>query len=189
MTPRAPDGRQPELAARLSWRFAEDGRSVACTVVRPSGPPVLEISRLAPTGATGRTRVAVPFLGVHSQLLPISHGRVLICHHRDGGQQVDLVSLGRGAPSVRRLMTAELTGFRLIALPGGRSGVRGGGLRRAFEPGMTIWKPTTALALGVSHADEGRSTIWELNQDGALRPLAVTPGIFTGGISAGRFWA
>jgi pimeloyl-ACP methyl ester carboxylesterase len=161
-----------ELVTRLSWRFAEDGRSVACTVVRPSGPPELEISQLAPTGPTSRTPVAVPSLGPHSQLLPISQGRILVCHHRDGGQQVDLVTLGRGARSVRRLMTTELAGFRLIALPARRSAGRG----------LPILGPACTLALAVSHAEDGRSAIWELTEDGAIRPAALTPGIFTGGI-------
>src|SRR5215472_9502254 len=85
-----------EVAARVSWRFSPDGRSVACTVIGPSGPPILEISRLAPTGPTSHTQVSVPSLGPHSQLLPISSGRTLVCHHRGGGQQIDLVTVRRG---------------------------------------------------------------------------------------------
>ncbi len=174
--------RSADVDARLSWRFSPDGRSVACTVIRPSGPPLLEISRLAPTGPTSQTQVSVPSLGPHSQLLPISHGRTLVCHHRGGGQQIDLVTVRGGASSVRRIMTAELAGLRLIALPLAGSGGPVNGLRRTVEPGLSSWKPVSSLALAVSHADDGRSTIWELSQNGALRPLAVTPGIFTGGI-------
>ena len=63
---------------------------------------MLEVSRLTPAGPTGRIDVAVPALGPHSQLVPISRGRILVCHHRDGGQQVDLVTVGKastcGAP-------------------------------------------------------------------------------------------
>ena len=188
MTRWADDGGLTDHVRRLSWRFAEDGRSAACTVVYPGGPPLLEISRLAPTGATHRTTVAVASLGVHSQILPISAGRALVCHHRDGGQQVDVVSVARGAPLVRRLMTAELTGFRMIALPGGSGRGTGRGLRPGPQPGSPAGRPAAALALAVSHSG-GRSTIWELNQVGALWPLAVTPGIFTGGVwldNAGR---
>jgi pimeloyl-ACP methyl ester carboxylesterase len=147
-------------ATRVSWRFSADGQSAVCTVVPLTGSPVLEISELGPTGPLARTTLAVPSLGLHSQLLPISQGRVLICHHHDGGQQIDLVASGDGAPSVRRLVTAQLAGLRLVPLPAG--------------PGPT-------LAVAVSHSADGRSTIWELREDGALIPLAITPGIFTGG--------
>ena len=174
--------RSADMAARLSWRFSPDGRSVACTVIGPSGPPLLEISRLAPSGPTSHTQVSVPSLGPHSQLLPISQGRTLVCHHRGGGQQIDLVTVKRGASSVHRIMTAELAGLRLIALPLAGSGGPVNGLRRTLETGLSSLKPAATLALAVSHADDGRSTIWELSQDGYLRPLAVTPGIFTGGI-------
>ncbi len=187
MTPLPYDGRSADAAARLSWRFSPDGRSVACTVIGPSGHPVLEISRLAPTGPTSHTQVSVPSLGPHSQLLPISCGRTLVCHHRAGGQQIDLVTVSRGRSSVRRLMTAELAGLRLIALPSARRGGPVNGLRRTLEPGLSSPKPSgsgpaSTLALAVSHAEDGRSTIWELRPNGALRALAVTPGTFTGGI-------
>ena len=162
----------PELDTRLSWRFAEDGRSVACTVIGPGRSPVLEISQLAPTGPTSHTPVAMPSLGPHSQLLPIAKRRALVCHHRDGGQQVELVTRGYGEPSVRRLMTTELAGFRLIPMPARPSG--GPGL-----PGLT---GAETLALGVSHGEDRCSTIWRITTDGCLQPLARTPGIFTGGI-------
>ncbi len=164
-----------DLATRLSWRIAEDGRSVVCTVVQTSVAPALEVSNLTPTGSTRRTTVTVPSLGRHSQLLPISGGRVLICHHRDGGQQIDLVTLGHGQPSVRRLLSAAQPGLRLI-VPSGRE--IGGG-RGATSPTSG---PERGLALAVSHGEDARSRIWELGEEGALHPVAVTPGIFTGGI-------
>jgi hypothetical protein len=102
-------------ASRLSWRFADDGRTIACTVVAPGEPPVLEVTQLAPSGPSRRTLIPVERLGPHSQLLPLSHGRVLICHHRHGGQQIDLVTTE--GPTVRRLLTTEQPGLRLIALP------------------------------------------------------------------------
>ena len=89
-----------EPATRVSWRFAEDGHSVACTVVSPSGPPVLELWQLTPAGPTERTLIPVPSLGPHSQLVPLSPGRILVCHHRGGGQQIDLVT-GAGHPTRR----------------------------------------------------------------------------------------
>jgi pimeloyl-ACP methyl ester carboxylesterase len=171
-----------DLASRLSWRFAEDGRSVVCTVVPPRGAPVLEVSHLGPAGPAKRTAVTVSTLGPHSQLLPISGGQVLICHHRDGGQQVDLVTLGHGQPSVRRLLSAAQPGLRLIAPPGRESGGESG----ATSPSSG---PERGLAFAVSHGEDARSMIWELGERGALRPVAVTPGIFTGGIwldSGGR---
>ena len=100
--------------------FAEDGRSVACTVIGPGGLRCWKFHSWRPTGPTSHTRSAVPSLGPHSQLLPISQGRTLVCHHRGGGQQIDLVTVRRGASSVRRIMTAELAGLSFDRPPTGR---------------------------------------------------------------------
>ncbi len=172
-SPRDPSA--AELATRLSWRFAKDGRSVVCTVVPRSGAPVLEVSNLSPVGSIKRTAVTVASMGPHSQLLPIANGRVLICHHRDGGQQVDLVTQGPGPSSVRRLLSAVQPGLRLIAARWWENG----GARGAVRPTSG---PDRALALAVSLGQDARSRIWELGEEGVLRLLAVTPGIFTGGI-------
>ena len=176
-SPRDPSA--AELATRLSWRFAKDGRSVVCTVVPRSGAPVLEVSNLSPVGSIKRTAVTVASMGPHSQLLPIANGRVLICHHRDGGQQVDLVTQGPGPSSVRRLLSAVQPGLRLIAARWWENG----GARGAVRPTSG---PDRALALAVSLGQDARSRIWELGEEGVLRLLAVTPGIFTGGNLAGR---
>jgi len=172
----------PEGSARISWRFAWDGRSVACTLVPPSGRPLLEISKLSPAGPVSRTALAVPSLGLHSQLVPLSPRRALVCHHHDGGQQIELAAVRGGSLSVRRLATTQLAGLRLVPLPG-----RGNAEKRE-EAGATHTGvpsspgPGPILAVAISHGEDGRSTIWHLLEDGALRPVAVTPGIFTGGI-------
>ena len=65
----------PELDTRLSWRFAEDGRSVACTVIGPG--------RLSGTGnfTVGADRADEPHTGRHAlagtsqSALPISKRR------------------------------------------------------------------------------------------------------------------
>ncbi len=184
---RPPDNRPPgnrppsEHATRVSWRFSQDGRSAVCTVVPQSGSLGLEISKLGPAGPIGRTTVDVPSLGLHSQLLPISQGRVLTCHHHDGGQHIDLVTVGRAAPPVRRLVTAQLAGFRLVPMPGGLRNQPTGRAGERHRPQLGVSGPGSTLAVVVSHGDDGQSTIWELRDDGALKPLAVTPGIFTGG--------
>ena len=169
------------FATRLSWRFAGDGLTVVCTVVPASGPAVLEVSRSTPGGPTGRTSITVPYLGPHSQLLPISRGRILVCHHHDGGQQVDLVTPGRRVPSVRRLLTAELPSLRLVAMPPEPAG----GLDHATKPGAGLGRRSRmdrALAVAVSTTEDARSAIWALTEDGVLRSVCTTPGIFTGGI-------
>ncbi len=85
-------------------------------------------------------------------------------------KQVELVTPECGEPSVRRLMTTELAGFRLIPMPAGQAVA-------PDQPGLT---GAETLALAVSHAEGPCSTIWRITTDGRLQPLARTPGIFTG---------
>ncbi|WP_051967639.1 S9 family peptidase [Kitasatospora mediocidica] len=169
---------------RLSFTFAPDGSHAACLAAGTDGRWYTESWRL--DGAEPAHPTALPLPGgrsesLHSQLVSLPDGRVLLCRHeRD---RHDLVLLAADPDPDRRtielpLATVQLPGLRLLPLPTAHTA--------DAPPGRPV-----AIALGSEAGPV--TTVWLITADGGQpRQVAEFPGLHGGGVwldRAGRLLA
>ncbi|MFJ8041263.1 alpha/beta fold hydrolase [Kitasatospora sp. NPDC096147] len=158
---------------RLSFTFALDGSHAACLAAGADGGWYTESWRLPADGPA--TPTALPLPGrrsesLHSQLVALPDGRVLICRHDADRHALLLLT---PAPAGESVIEAELAvlrrpGLRLLPLPGGPASDR--------LPGAPV-----AVALGTDTRPV--TTVWLVPADGTP-PIEVAelPGLHGGGV-------
>ncbi|MFJ1758049.1 alpha/beta hydrolase family protein [Kitasatospora sp. NPDC088134] len=155
-----------QVLRRLSFAFAGDGSHAACLAAGPDGRWSVESWRLDGPGPAVPTTLA-PVEDLHSQLLALPDGRVLVCRH-DGDRHTVLL-LAAGAPE-QVLAGLRTAGLRMLAAPG--------------DGRLAVLLGTDARAV---------TTVRLLTADGsAPREVAELPGLYGGGVwldAAGRLLA
>ncbi|MFD0572788.1 hypothetical protein ACFQ0T_30600 [Kitasatospora gansuensis] len=110
---------------RLSFTFALDGSHAACLAAGADGGWYAESWRLPAEGPAEPTALPLPgnrSESLHSQLISLPDGRVLVCRH-DGDRHTLLLL---SAPTAehptfeQELATIRRPGLRLLAMPGGQ---------------------------------------------------------------------
>ncbi|WP_436772814.1 alpha/beta fold hydrolase [Yinghuangia sp. YIM S09857] len=161
---------------RVSYSFSADGDHAACLATAGDGVWHVESWSLRPDDGSGTLRAPErPYSDkpeqLHTQLLALDDGSVLICRHEPGHH--DLVLLGgpgNAGDAERRVATLRSPGLRLLPYPG--------------ADGL-------ALALGTDTTPV--TTVWRVPTDGGpLEVLAELQGLFGGGVwldPAGRLLA
>ncbi|SEM13595.1 S9 family peptidase [Streptacidiphilus jiangxiensis] len=164
-------GPAPGSAAlrRVSFTFAADGSHAACLAAEADGRWFVESWRLgAEPGEVCAPQPLRPGAGgrrsedVHSQLVSLTDGRVLICRHEGAVQQLIVRGTdGHADLSAGRLQRA---GLRLLPLP-------------APAPGAPV-----AIALGTD--GEASTSVWLISANGVSAPqqVAELPGLYGGGV-------
>ncbi|GAA1138008.1 hypothetical protein GCM10009664_03370 [Kitasatospora gansuensis] len=155
---------------RLSFTFALDGSHAACLAAGADGGWYAESWRLPAEGPAEPTALPLPgnrSESLHSQLISLPDGRVLVCRH-DGDRHTLLLL---SAPTAehptfeQELATIRRPGLRLLAMPGGQ--------RPAGAP--------VAVALGTDTRPV--TTVWLVPADGtAPIEVAELPGLHGGGV-------
>ncbi|MDI2128584.1 alpha/beta hydrolase family protein [Yinghuangia seranimata] len=149
---------------RVSYSFSLDGGHAACLATVGDGTWHVESWPLVP-GASGAAPVPERPNGgraehLHTQLLALSDGSVLLCRHEPGGRH-DLVLVGG----------PDADGEQVVA------SVRSPGLRLLPYPGAD----GLALALGTDTTPT--TTVWRVPIGGGpLETFAELPGMFGGGV-------
>ncbi|MGA5816315.1 alpha/beta hydrolase family protein [Kitasatospora sp. NPDC094028] len=162
-------GTDTQALRRLSFGFAGDGSHAACLASAADGGWYVESWRLPADGGPAAP-LALPLSGnrseqLHSQLLALPDGSVLVCRH--DGERHDLVRLSYGEPTAveQQLATLRMPGLRLIALPA--------------QPGAGPRAPV-AVALGTD--TRPATTAWLIRTDGSEpERVAEFPGLHGGG--------
>lgn len=152
---------------RLSFTFALDGSHAACLAAGADGGWYIESWRLPADGPAVPTALPLPgnrSESLHSQLVSLPDGRVLVCRH--DADRHTLLLLTAGQPVVEReLATLRRPGLRLLPIPGGP--------RRGGAP--------VAVALGTDTRPV--TTVWLVPADGtAPIEVAELPGLHGGGV-------
>jgi len=160
------------VVRRVGFTFSADGAYAACLATSGDSGWYPESWRLGgDTGTAGSGEaVPVPLAGgvaavsesLRSQLVSLTDGRVLICRHEAGGQELVVRTPG----SVREMGvgTLRLPGLRLMALP-------------SVLPGGPV-----AVALGTD--TRAVTGVWLISADGSAPPQQVAefPGLAGGGV-------
>ncbi|WP_405017143.1 alpha/beta fold hydrolase [Kitasatospora sp. NBC_00070] len=155
---------------RLSFTFAIDGSHAACLAAGADGGWYAESWRLPAEGPAEPTALPLPgnrSESLHSQLVSLPNGQVLVCRH-DGDRHTLLLLSAPTAehPTIEQeLTTLRRPGLRLLAMPGGP--------RPAGAP--------VAVALGTDTRPV--TTVWLVPADGtAPMEVAELPGLHGGGV-------
>ncbi len=166
---------------RVSYSFSPDSAYAACLAASADGTWHIESWSLRPDEdgtLPGPRRLAAGPEHLHSQLLALSDGSVVVCRHEPGRHEIVVVGGPDDAGAAGHADTA--TPERHVAT------VRGPGLR------LLPWLADDglALALGTNTTPATTTTVWRVPVDGG--PPAVVaelPGLFGGGVwldTAGR---
>ncbi|WTW97703.1 alpha/beta fold hydrolase [Streptomycetaceae bacterium NBC_01309] len=148
---------------RVSYSFSADGNHAACLATAGDGVWHVESWSLrADDGSGTLSSPERPYSDkpeqLHTQLLALDDGTVLVCRHEPGHH--DLVLLGGAEDAERRIATARSPGLRLLPYPG--------------PDGL-------ALVLGTDTTPV--TTVWRVPVDGGpLEVLAELQGLFGGGV-------
>ncbi|MEU8136104.1 S9 family peptidase [Streptodolium elevatio] len=148
---------------RVSYSFSADGNHAACLATAGDGAWHVESWSLRPDGGSGvlsapeRPHADKPEQ-LHTQLLALDDGSVLVCRHEPGHHE--LVLLGGPEDAERRIATVRSPGLRLLPYPG--------------PDGL-------ALVLGTDTTPV--TTVWRVPLDGGpLEVLTELQGLFGGGV-------
>lgn len=148
---------------RVSYSFSADGDHAACLATAGDGVWHVEAWSLRTDGSGALTAPERPYSDrpeqLHTQLLALDDGSVLVCRHEPGRH--DLVLLGGPkSDGERTVATVRSPGLRLLPYPG--------------DDGL-------ALALGTDTTPV--TTVWRVPLDGGpLEVLAELQGLFGGGV-------
>ncbi|MGW2396298.1 alpha/beta hydrolase family protein [Kitasatospora sp. NPDC001664] len=158
---------------RLSFTFALDGSHAACLAAGADGGWYTEGWRLPGTGPAVPTALPLPggrSESLHSQLIALPDGRVLVCRHDADRHALLLLTPGPAGQPVTEteLATLRRPGLRLLPMPGGTADGR--------LPGAPV-----AVALGTD--TRPATTVWLVPADGTP-PIEVAelPGLHGGGV-------
>ncbi|MFI5528332.1 alpha/beta hydrolase family protein [Kitasatospora sp. NPDC051853] len=158
---------------RLSFTFAPDGSYAACLAAGADGGWYSESWHLPATGPATPTALPLPGCrseSLHSQLVALPDGRVLVCRHDADRHALLLLAPGPAGQPVTETELAVLRrpGLRLLPLPGGPTGGQ--------LPGAPV-----AVALGTD--TRPATTVWLVPADGTP-PIEVAelPGLHGGGV-------
>ncbi|BFV59544.1 hypothetical protein KCMC57_up46480 [Kitasatospora sp. CMC57] len=155
---------------RLSFTFALDGSHAACLAAGADGGWYAESWRLPAEGPAEPTALPLPrnrSENLHSQLISLPDGRVLVCRHVGDRHTLLLLSAptAEHATFEQELATLRRAGLRLLGMPGGQ--------RPAGAP--------VAVALGTDTRPV--TTVWLVPADGtAPIEVAELEGLHGGGV-------
>ncbi|WP_237534650.1 alpha/beta fold hydrolase [Streptomyces sp. SID3343] len=144
---------------RISWSFSTDGGHAACLATPGDGTWRVESWSLLPGRASGGLPVGTGAgERLHTQLLALPDGRVLVCRHEPGRHDIAILEADE-AGSERLLTTVRLPGLRLIPYPG-----------------------SDALAIALGADTTPSTTVWLVREDGRLDAVAELSGLYSGGV-------
>lgn len=177
---------------RVSYSFSPDAAFAACLAAAPNGTWHIETWSLradAHGTLPAPRRLSTRPERLHSQLLALSDGSVLVCRHEPGRHEIVVVGgpLAGGAAGAADA-GAEAAGPADRADAAARerhvATVRGPGLR------LLPWLGDDGLALALGTDTTPTTTVWRVPVDGGpLVTVAELPGLFAGGVwldQAGR---
>ena len=174
---------------RIGFTFAADGSHAACLASGADGGWYAESWLLPETGAAAATALPLPLPGhrsesLHSQLVSLPDGGVLVCRH-DGERHELVLMSAPGAPdrdapdpggvrpqgarqaAERRLATLLMPGVRLVALPAAPGAPR---------------PPHAPVAIALGTDSRPVTTLWLVRTDGSEpEQVAELPGLHGGG--------
>ncbi|MFC9326765.1 alpha/beta fold hydrolase [Kitasatospora sp. NPDC057015] len=192
---------------RLGFTFAADGSHAACLAAGADGGWYAESWRLPVDGAAEPTALPRPgnhSESLHSQLLSLADGGVLLCRHDGDRHELALLSPDDGEPGgpgsagaagaapggparERRLAALRAPGLRLLPLPAGATdpgAATGTGTRAGHRVGARMTAPATApVAIALVAEARPVTTVRLVRTDGSEpEPVAELPGRYAGGV-------